>query len=232
MIRKMGPPVSRVTAALILILLLPLLLLIALVVRLSSRGPAIYRGWRVGLHGETFKIHKFRTMRYCADAPEADAPERVTGPGGVITGYSDPRVLKLGKVLRRTKLDELPQLFDIARGRMAFVGPRPEDPLIVERYYTTEMLETLTIRPGLTSPGAIAGSLMSIRLEGGGTPEQAYVEQILEEKLAIERAYMKRKSLSYDATVLVRTAHLLLHQVIGIGTGPKFPELSSDSYDT
>src|SRR5437870_10188405 len=125
-------------------ILWPVLLISAAGMGLTSRGPILYRARRVGRNGEEFTMHKFRTMHH--------------GDGGrsrAVTAARDPRVFAFGSVLRRLKLDELPQLFDVLRGKMSFVGPRPEDPRIVREHYTTWHLETLRVRPGLASPGSI-----------------------------------------------------------------------------
>src|SRR3954454_20091386 len=135
--------VGRVIAAVGLVLLLPLIGALALAVRVTSPGPAFHRARRVGPHGE-FTLHKLRTMRVGA---------AVAGPG--VTAAGDPRVTRLGRLLRKTKLDELPQLWDVVRGEMALVGPRPEDLRYVD---PTDRLHQLVFaaRPGITGPTALA----------------------------------------------------------------------------
>src|SRR5436305_1549910 len=124
-----------------LVVLSPLLALIALAVKATSSGPVFHRGERIGRGGAPFRILKFRTMRINA-----------SGPG--LTRGGDARVTPLGRILRRSKLDELPQLVNILRGEMSIVGPRPEAPEYV-RLYTAEQRRVLTVRPGLTSPASL-----------------------------------------------------------------------------
>src|SRR6185437_15550370 len=129
-----------VGAALALIVTAPLLGLAAIGIKLTDpQGPVLYRARRVGYLGREFTMLKLRTMK--------------AGDGGRITGLHDDRVTAIGKILRKTKIDELPQLFNVLRGDMAIVGPRPEDPMIVRRHYESPDLETLGVRPGLASPG-------------------------------------------------------------------------------
>ena len=126
-----------------IILVSPVLLLAFLSVRIASPGPAIYRAQRIGRGGTPFVMHKFRTMHV----------RHATG--SVITSAKDSRIFLAGKILRALKIDELPQLFDVLAGRMSIVGPRPEDPKIVELYYTPLARETLSVAPGLSSPGSV-----------------------------------------------------------------------------
>src|SRR5438445_11425118 len=120
------------SALLVLLLLAPLLAVIVVGIRLSSKGPVFYRARRVGLHGKLFTMYKFRTMDVAG-----------TTLASAITATHDPRVFPFGRLLRRYKIDELPQLFNILKGDMSFVGPRPEDPGIVQQYYAAPDLETL-----------------------------------------------------------------------------------------
>src|SRR6266566_5686050 len=133
-----------VVAAVGLVVLAPAFLLIALLIKRNSAGPVFYQGERVGRNGSRFRIYKFRTM-------VADADRR--GPGITVSG--DPRVTRLGRRLRRSKLDELPQLFNVIRGEMSLVGPRPEIPEIVDRYPPL-FQRLLALRPGMTSPASLA----------------------------------------------------------------------------
>ena len=129
-----------VAATLGLLLLSPVFLIVALLIKIDSPGPIFYRGWRVGEGGLPFRIIKFRTMVRHADA---------LGP--VLTTSDDVRVTNAGRLLRRTKLDELPQLINVVAGTMSIVGPRPEDPTLVA-YYSPEEKKVLDLRPGITSP--------------------------------------------------------------------------------
>jgi len=125
-----------------LLLLVPLLAVISLWVRFDSPGPSLYRQRRVGRNGAEFEIHKFRTMRHMSG-------------GASVTVDGDPRITRSGRLLRRTKLDELPQLWDVLRGRMSLVGPRPEVPQYVAMWPEADRELVLSVRPGITDPAAL-----------------------------------------------------------------------------
>src|SRR5438128_3136486 len=154
-------------SAVSLVVLAPLFLVIAILIERDSRGPGFYRGERVGRNGSRFRIHKFRTM-------VSDADRR--GPG--ITAQDDPRITVLGRRLRRSKLDELPQLINVLRGEMSLVGPRPEIPDMVDRYPPL-FRRLLGLRPGMTSPASLA---YRNEEELIGTDLSSYAEGILPEK--------------------------------------------------
>lgn len=181
-----------------LVALSPLFAAIAVVIKAASRGPVLYRAERVGLNGRLFTMHKFRSMHH----------DRVEH-GARITAFGDTRVFRAGRFLRRSKLDELPQLWDVLRGAMSLVGPRPEDPDFVRRHYTPKMMETLQVRPGITSPGALFGTTHGEAMLDGDDPEVAYVERLLQTKLALERLYVERRSFRYDVVILRRTVATL-----------------------
>src|SRR5688572_13708083 len=157
-----------VAAAAALVLAAPLIGAAAIGIKLSDRGPVFFRARRVGYLGREFTMLKLRTMK-------AD-PERADGP--VITGHQDDRITAIGKFLRRTKIDELPQLFNILRGDMSVVGPRPEDPAIVREHYSTPDLETLGVRPGLASPGSLYQFTSAEKLLRADDPETHYVDKL------------------------------------------------------
>lgn len=180
----------------------PLLLGSALAVKLSSPGPVIFRTTRVGRGGEPFVMLKFRTMH---SSDGRDQPR--------VTAADDARVFPAGRVLRRLKFDELPQLFNVVYGNMALVGPRPEDPSIVEQFYSDFMLESLNVRPGLTSPG----SLHYFRDENDmpsepSLAERVYVNELLQQKIALDLAYVRHRAWRYDAEIVVRT----IASVVGV----------------
>jgi lipopolysaccharide/colanic/teichoic acid biosynthesis glycosyltransferase len=186
-------------AALGLIALIPLLALIALAVRWDSPGPVFFRQVRVGRHGVPFRIHKFRTM--VVDAP-------CQGPA--VTAAGDPRITRTGAWLRRSKLDELPQLLDVLAGHMSLVGPRPEVPQYVALYPPALRDEALAVRPGITDPVSLEFLDESDRLARSADPEREYVEVILPEKLKASVAYARRATLGSDIRVLFRTTFRLL----------------------
>ena len=200
-------------ALLLLCATAPLFVLAAFGIRLSSSGPVLFRATRIGLGGEPFTLHKFRTM-------SMHAP----GEGPAITGRSDPRVFPFGALLRRTKIDELPQLFDVLRGRMAIVGPRPEDPAIVARHYNDRQKQTLSVLPGMTSPGALfhythAGDYL------GEDVERDYVQKLLPIKLELESIYVQNRSWTYDIWIMLRTASTIVRVLVGQQQFPEPPEL-------
>jgi lipopolysaccharide/colanic/teichoic acid biosynthesis glycosyltransferase len=176
----------------------PAMLGIGAAVRLTSAGPALFRQERVGKDGRPFRIFKFRTMT-------ADAP----GRGPEITRGGDARVTPLGRVLRRTKLDELPQLLNVLVGDMSLVGPRPEVPRYVEKY-SPEQRRVLSIRPGITDWASIAYANEEEVLARYPDLERAYVEQVMPRKLALNLDYLERRSLRTDLEILWQTARAVL----------------------
>lgn len=175
-----------------LVLLSPLFALIALLIRLTSPGPIFYRARRVGRGGREFTLYKFRSMVTDADRH---------GPG--ITAAGDPRVTPVGRVLRRTKLDELPQLWNVLRGDMTLVGPRPEDPRYVA-LYTPEQRRVLDVRPGITSLASLEYRNEESILCGPDW-EQRYVQEVMPAKLAIDLRYVQQATLFSDLVIILRT---------------------------
>lgn len=191
-----------------LVAISPLLLAIAIAVRLESRGPVLFRQLRVGLNEVPFRIIKFRTM--VVDA------ERL---GPKISGSKDPRVTRVGAVLRATKMDELPQLWNVFTGEMTLVGPRAEVPDMI-RHYTLEERETLKVKPGLTGPGQIYFTTdQAAELDGVVDVEAHYVTHQLHPKLALDLAYLRRRNLWTDLGVIVNTMGLLVRSVAGATGG-------------
>ncbi len=181
-----------------LLLLAPLLLGIALWIKLDSPGPVFFRQQRVGRFGALFRIHKFRTMR--ADAP-AGGPQ--------ITVGADPRITRAGAFLRRSKLDELPQLLDVLAGTMSLVGPRPEVPRYVALYPLALRATVLSVRPGITDPASLAFRDEAALLARAADPERAYVEQIMPAKLQQAARYVERMSLANDLRLIAATLRRL-----------------------
>jgi lipopolysaccharide/colanic/teichoic acid biosynthesis glycosyltransferase len=175
-----------------LLLLLPLLLAMALWVKLDSPGPVLYRALRTGRGGTPFRLFKFRSM-------VVDADRR--GPG--ITTAGDARVTKSGRWLRYTKVDELPQLLNVLRGEMSLVGPRPEDPRYVA-FYTLEQRQILAYRPGVTSAASLAYRHEESLLTGPYW-ETRYLQEVMPAKLAVDLAYMAQRSLHTDLQLILRT---------------------------
>ena len=184
-------------AALALLLLTPLLLGVALWVKLDSPGPVFFRQERVGRHGVLFLIHKFRTMRAGSE-------------GLSLTVGDDPRITRAGRFLRHTRIDELPQLMDVLRGAMSLVGPRPEVPRYVALYPAALRKRVLAVRPGITDPASLAFINESELLARAADPEHEYVHVILPAKLQRAADYADSASLATDLRVLWQTARLLL----------------------
>lgn len=182
-------------AAVALVVLSPVLVVIAAAVLMTSSGPAIFRQTRIGKHSVPFTLLKFRTMRTSTSDLEMD--------------FAGKRVTRVGAFLRRTKLDELPQLWNIVVGHMSFVGPRPELPQYVERF-RAEYAELLQVRPGLTDPASIAFPDEETRLRNAGDPETAYIHTILPQKIALSRDYLRRRSLVSDLVILLRSVAVSL----------------------
>ena len=145
---------------------------------------------------------------------------KVSAKGPVITGADDPRIYGFGKLLRKTKLDELPQFINVLIGDMAIVGPRPEAPSIVEHSYTNWMMETLDVRPGITSPGALYYYAYGEHLVDVSHPEKSYVEKLLPPKIAIDRAYIDRATVFSDIVEIGKTGLAILGQIIGFKVLP------------
>ena len=188
-------------AAAMLLFLCPGLVVIAGMVVLGDGGSPFFRGWRVGLSGKPFRILKFRTMR-----PDA---ERL---GGSSTANDDPRVTRIGAVLRRYKLDELPQLWNVLCGEMSLVGPRPEVQCFVD-LYTEEERAILTVRPGLTDWASLWNIDEGAVLEGSADPDQAYCELIRPKKLQLQLAYVRRAGFWTDLGILYQTMGAVLFRV-------------------
>jgi len=188
-----------VVAALGLAVTSPLLAAAAIAVKLDSRGTAFYSGPRVGRHGVVFQIHKLRTMM-------PGAAE--TGPA--VTAGDDPRITRVGRFLRRTKLDELPQLLNVVKGEMSLVGPRPEHPRYVERY-TPEQRRLLSVLPGITGPAVLA-YLDEEDVLRGGDAEARYFSEVMPKKLELELRYLDRASMATDLGILFSTAGALLRR--------------------
>ncbi|RIH84451.1 sugar transferase [Calidithermus roseus] len=180
-------------ATLGIILLLPLFLLLALLIKLDDWGPVFFRQERVGYRGKPFRIWKFRSM--VVNAPKL---------GGVLTVGRDPRITRVGYWLRKFKLDELPQLFNVFLGEMSFVGPRPE----VAKYvalYTPDQRRVLELVPGITDLASIKYRNESEVLAKSPDPERTYIEEVMPEKIRINLEYACQASIGSDLMVILQT---------------------------
>jgi lipopolysaccharide/colanic/teichoic acid biosynthesis glycosyltransferase len=176
-----------------LIVLAPLLLIVAILTKLDSPGSVFYRGDRIGKDGAPFKIYKFRTMVANADRM-----------GSALTHSGDPRITQVGRILRKWKIDEFPQLLNIVRGEMSLVGPRPESPGYV-KYYTHEQRQVLQVKPGITGLTQVRFRHEETLLEGCTNLEEEYIEKIMPQKLALDLEYIENQSLLLDLKLIVHT---------------------------
>lgn len=196
-------------AVLALLLLSPLLLVVALWVRLDSPGPVFFRQQRVGRNGQLFRIYKFRTMHTGA---ELKGPQLTVG--------ADIRITRSGTWLRDSKVDELPQLFNVLQGNMSVVGPRPEVPRYVTHYPAAVRSEVLSVRPGITDLASIAFRNESEILACSSDPERAYLEQILPAKLRWAQQYVRNRSLWLDLCIIAWTALAVLGLRVALSPPP------------
>jgi lipopolysaccharide/colanic/teichoic acid biosynthesis glycosyltransferase len=176
-----------------LILISPILVTITILIKKEDGGPLFYRGTRVGRFGKTFRIFKFRTMVINA--------EKLGGPS---TADDDPRITKVGKVIRKFKLDELPQLINVLKGEMSIVGPRPEVQMYVDMF-TEEEKAILTVRPGITDWASIWNPDEGAILAGSSDPEKTYMEKIRPEKIRLQLKYVRERSFWNDLKIITQT---------------------------
>ena len=223
-------------ASVLLVLTSPVLLFAAVDIMLTCPGPVLYKARRIGrdrrrwiadglrrgyaperrqsgYRGVEFTLYKFRTMRTASQ------------PGAPITARTDARVFPFGAFLRATKIDELPQLINVLKGDMALVGPRPEAPEIVRSHYTADDILTLQVAPGVTSPGSLYYYTHLERMLAGDNATDVYTERLLPLKLAIDRVYLRRPTLSYDLTLLARTIVVVVARCVGWKRFPDPPEI-------
>ncbi|MEZ4788862.1 MAG: sugar transferase [Flavobacteriales bacterium] len=185
-------------SALALLILLPVLLLLGLLVAITSPGGAFFRQVRVGRNGNEFGLLKFRSMR-----PDSEAKGQIT------VGGRDPRITAVGYFLRKSKLDELPQLINVLLGDMSIVGPRPEVPRYVA-LYTAEQREVLRVRPGITSAASVAYIDENDLLGRSADPERTYVEEVMPAKLKLDLEYVRAAGLGVDLAIIWGTLRRLV----------------------
>src|SRR5579864_1048751 len=189
-------------AAFILIALSPIFLLISLVIVLDSPGKPFYGGWRVGKDGRRFRMWKFRTMVTNAD--------RI---GSAITTPNDRRITRFGRFLRKSKLDELPQFFNLLLGDLTLVGPRPEDPGITEQY-TLEQKQIFQVKPGITGPTQLRYTVIEgEQIPDGEDAQQYYIQHILDQKLQLDLEYLRQRTVASDLHVISQTVLLMARAI-------------------
>ncbi len=183
-----------------LIVLSPLFLVLAIWIKLDSKGPVFYRQVRVGYKNKDFRIFKFRSMRVGADK------------GSLVTiGGHDPRVTKSGYFIRKFKFDELPQLINVFLGDMSLVGPRPEVRHYVD-YWTPEQMHVLDVRPGITDPASIKFRNENELMEQAEDPEKYYIEVIMQEKIKLYLEYVEKHSFLYDIGLIFKTFWVIVSE--------------------
>ncbi|MBX0313159.1 MAG: sugar transferase [Sulfurihydrogenibium sp.] len=191
---KYGKRIFDVTASIIgLIVLLPLFIIIAILIKLNDKGPIFYKQKRIGQNFKPFELLKFRTMVVNADK---------IGPA--VTKDGDPRITKIGKFLRKTKLDELPQLWNVIRGDMSIVGPRPEVEKYIQ-YYKDDYKEILKVKPGITDYATIKFRNEEEILSKYDDTESAYIKYVLPEKIKLYKTYIKEISFFTDLKIIFWT---------------------------
>ena len=181
-----------------LIILSPLLLLLAIWIKIDSKGPIFYRQVRVGRKNKDFKIFKFRSMRVGSDK------------GSLVTiGGRDPRITNSGYIIRKYKFDELPQLINVFLGDMSLVGPRPEVRHYVD-YWTEEQMHVLDVRPGITDPASIKFRNENELMEEAENPEDYYINIIMQEKIKLYLEYVENASFWYDIKLILKTFKVII----------------------
>ena len=183
-----------------LIVLSPLFIILAIWIKLDSKGPVFYRQVRVGYKNKDFHIFKFRSMRVGADK------------GSLVTiGGRDPRVTKSGYWIRKFKLDEFPQLINVFIGDMSLVGPRPEVRHYVN-YWTSEQMHVLDVRPGITDPASIKFRNENVLMEKAEDPEKFYIEVIMQEKIKLYLEYVEKYGFFYDLGLIFKTFWVIVSE--------------------
>ena len=189
-----------VASGLGLLALSPILIIVAIWIKLDSEGPVFYRQVRVGRYNKDFRIFKFRSMRIGSDK------------GSLVTiGGRDPRVTRSGYFIRKFKIDELPQLINVFIGDMSLVGPRPEVRHYVN-YWTPEQMRALDVRPGITDPASIRFRNENELLEKAEDPEKYYIEVIMQEKIKLYLEYVEKSSFWYDIKLIFQTFWVIIKE--------------------
>ena len=182
-----------------LVLFAPIFVLISVAIKRDSPGPVLYKGLRLGRNGRSFNIIKFRTM--------SETPQSYSGPR--VTAHDDPRITRVGRWLRDTKLNEFPQFWNVLKGEMSLVGPRPEDPEFAQKWPRAAWNDILSVRPGITSPATIQyineEKFLSIH-----NVEQKYLAELSPDKVKLDQLYIRDRSLLLDLNILFRTVLMLL----------------------
>ena len=187
-----------VASGLGLLVFSPIFIILAIWIKLDSKGPIFYRQVRVGRHNKDFRIFKFRSMRVGSDK------------GSLVTiGGRDPRITRSGYFIRKFKFDELPQLINVFIGDMSLVGPRPEVRHYVD-YWTEEQMHVLDVRPGITDPASIKFRNENELLEKAEDPEKYYIDVVMQEKIKLYLEYVEKTSFWYDIKLIFKTFQVII----------------------
>lgn len=189
-----------VASGLGLLFLAPILIIVAIWIKIDSEGPVFFRQLRVGRNNKDFRIYKFRSMRVGADKGSQ-----------VTVGGHDPRITKSGYFIRKTKIDELPQLINVFIGDMSLVGPRPEVRHYVN-YWTPEQMHVLDVRPGITDPASIRYRNENELLEKAEDPEKYYIEVIMQDKIKLYLDYVEKHGFWYDIKLIFQTFKAIIKE--------------------
>ncbi len=176
-----------------LILLSPLFFILSIIIKISSPGPVFYKGKRMAKGGGIFYMHKFRSMVANADKLGTD-----------LTKYEDERITRIGKFLRRTKLDELPNLIDVLKGNMSVVGPRPESPMYAQ-YYNERQRKVLDVKPGITGLAQLENRREDLKLKDQADPDAYYINVLMPKKLEIDLYYVENRNFFMDIKIIFKT---------------------------
>ncbi|TBX13036.1 sugar transferase [Clostridium perfringens] len=183
-----------------IIITIPILILVSIMIKLTSKGPIIFKQERVGKNKKFFYIYKFRTMTDCDDK----ASDRQ------VTVINDQRITRIGRILRKYKIDELPQLYNVLKGDMSFVGPRPEVKKYV-KFYEEEYDEILKIKPGITDLASIEYIDENTIISKYSDPEKVYIEEVLPKKLMLNKRYIEEMSIKNDILLILKTIKKIIN---------------------
>ena len=183
-----------------IIITIPIFILVSIMIKLTSKGPIIFKQERVGKNKKIFYIYKFRTMTDCDDR----ASDRQ------VTVINDQRITRIGRILRKYKIDELPQLYNVLKGDMSFVGPRPEVKKYV-KFYEEEYDEILKIKPGITDLASIEYIDENTIISKYSDPEKIYIEEVLPKKLMLNKRYIEEMSIKNDILLILKTIKKIIN---------------------
>ncbi|EIF6297508.1 sugar transferase [Clostridium perfringens] len=183
-----------------IIITIPIFILVSIMIKLTSKGPIIFKQERVGKNKKIFYIYKFRTMTECDDR----ASDRQ------VTVINDQRITRIGRILRKYKIDELPQLYNVLKGDMSFVGPRPEVKKYV-KFYEEEYDEILKIKPGITDLASIEYIDENTIISKYSDPEKIYIEEVLPKKLMLNKRYIEEMSIKNDILLILKTIKKIIN---------------------